>query len=265
MILAETEYRRSRLVALLRRLLPALGLGLLLLIAAWPRLTPLWERIRAGFPAIDLRDAQELRMMNPRYAGLDRHGRPFVVTAAIGRQVPKHQDLMSLQMPRAELKTNNGARIVVTARTGIYQQQTQLLDLFGEVVLVHQNGTRFVTDRARINGAGETAEGNDPVAGQGPSGRITAQGFRIFDKGDTIVFTGRSDALLRAAPHSATASAPAALPAPVAQAAAQVAAAAAHDRAVAAHHQHASARRHASAQRHRGHARRRAQHPRGRR
>ncbi len=36
-------------------------------------------------------------MVNPRYAGADRTGRPFVVTAASGRQVPDRQDLMSLR------------------------------------------------------------------------------------------------------------------------------------------------------------------------
>src|SRR5262249_20914196 len=75
-------------VALLKRGLPAVGVLLLLLIAVWPQLTPIWERMRFAFPAIDLRDARELRMLNPRYAGMDRSGRPYVVTAAVGHQVP---------------------------------------------------------------------------------------------------------------------------------------------------------------------------------
>src|SRR5262249_53812566 len=71
----------SRRVAMLKRVLPATGVALLLLIAIWPRLTPLIERMRLVFPAIDLREARELRMIDPRYAGTDRQGRPFVVTA----------------------------------------------------------------------------------------------------------------------------------------------------------------------------------------
>ncbi len=125
------DQRHSRRVALLKRVLPAVGIGLMLLIAAWPRLTPLWERMRLAFPAIDLREARELRMINPRYAGSDRLGRPYVVTAAVGRQVPDRQDLMSLEAPRADIKTHSGADVAVTAATGIYQSQAQLLDLFG--------------------------------------------------------------------------------------------------------------------------------------
>ena len=211
--------RHSRRVALLKRVLPAIGLALLLLIAVWPRLAPLWERMRLAFPAIDLREARELQMVNPRYAGADRLGRPFVVTAASGRQVADRQDLMSLRAPRADIKTHGGAAITITATTGIYQSQTQLLDLMNDVTLLHQNGTRFVTTAARVDGAANTAEGDAPVEGHGPSGDIKAQGFRILDKGDTIVFTGRSDALLKAAKTQTARRPPAPLPAPVVAAA----------------------------------------------
>lgn len=211
----------SRRVALLKRTLPTIGIVLLLLIAIWPRLTPLWERIR--FPAIDIRDARELRMLSPRYAGTDRLGRPYVVTAAVGHQVPDRQDLMSLERARADLKSHSGADIVVTADTGVYQSQTQLLDLFGNVTVTHENGTRFVTNTARLDNAHNAAQGDDPVEGHGPSGDIKSQGFRIYDKGDTVIFTGKSDAILKGAKMTAGNSAkPPTVPPAVAVTAARV-------------------------------------------
>jgi len=214
--------RHSRRVALLKRVLPATGVALLLLIAMWPRLAPLWDRMRLAFPAIDLREARQLRMLNPHYSGVDRLGRPFVVTAAVGRQVPDRQDLMSMEGPRAEMQIHRDVNIVVTAATGIYQSPVQLLDLFGQVTLVHQNGTRFVTDTARVDVANGTAEGSDPVVGRGPSGDVNAAGFQILGQGDTIIFTGKSDMLLRAAAPGAAKRAPAGLPAPVASLATRV-------------------------------------------
>jgi lipopolysaccharide export system protein LptC len=219
---AGQDDRYSRRVVLLKRVLPVIGLALLLLITLWPRFAPLWERMRLGFPAIDLRDARELRMLNPRYLGTDRLDRPFVITAASGRQVPNRQDLMSLETPRADMKTHGGADVVVTSATGIYQSQGQLMDLFGEVTLLHQNGTRFVTDAARLDIAHNAAQGDDPIEGHGPSGDVKAQGFRIFDKGDTILFTGRSDMLLRGAKLVPGASQPAALPPAIAATAVRV-------------------------------------------
>ena len=219
---AASDNRHSRRVALLKRVLPAVGVAMLLLIAMWPRLAPLWERMRLAFPAIDLREARQLRMVNPHYSGLDRLGRPFVVTAAIGRQVPDRQDLMSLEAPRADMKIHRDVDIVITAATGVYQSPVQLLDLFGEVTLVHQDGTRFVTDAARVDAANGTAEGHDPVIGHGPSGDVAAAGFQILGKGDTIVFTGKSDLLLKGAAGAAAKREPPALPPPVASLATRV-------------------------------------------
>jgi len=219
--------RYSRRVAVLKRILPVVGVTLLALVAIWPRLVPLLDSVRFGLPVIDLREAHELRMLNPRYAGVDRFNRPFVVTSAIGRQAPDREDLMSLEHPRAEMTAHNGALIVVTAATAMYQSQAQLLDLFGDVNLVHENGTRFVTNTAHVDVAADTAVGYDPVTGHGPSGDVTAQGFRVFDKGDTIVFTGKSNLLLRGTkPNVHPAVAPATLPAEVAETAAMLEAAA---------------------------------------
>jgi lipopolysaccharide export system protein LptC len=219
--------RYSRRVALLKRVLPIIGGALLLLVAAWPRLSPLLDSVRLGFAAIDLREARELKMLDPRYAGIDRLNRPYVVTAAIGRQVPNHNNLMSLEQPRAVMTVHGGAKVVLTAATGIYQSQTQLLDLFGGVTLTHQNGTRFVTRRAHADFSDNTAAGHDPIEGHGPAGDIWGQGFRILDKGDTIVFTGRSHSILIGSRPAKATRPPPALPVAVAKTAAQIEAAAA--------------------------------------
>jgi hypothetical protein len=180
--------------------------------------------MRVGFAAIDLREARELRMLNPRYAGTDRLGRPFVVTAAVGRQDPSRQDLMSLDQPRGEIVLHSGGTMTATGLTGIYQSGAQILDLFEDINLVHTNGTRFVTQTARLDLAHDTAEGHDPVEGHGPSGDIEAQGFQILDKGVTILFLGKSDLLLQGA-HPGTAPAqPPQLPVAVANTATAAAA-----------------------------------------
>jgi lipopolysaccharide export system protein LptC len=213
--------RYSRRVAMMKLALPAIGIGLLLMVTIWPRVAPLFDRLR--FAAIDLKEARELRMINPRYAGTDRSGHPFVVTAAVGRQVPARNDLMALDQPRADLKSHSGATIVVTADSGVYQSQTQFLDMFGNVTLTHENGTKIVTNSARLDVANNAAEGHDPIEGHGPSGDIKAQGFQALDKGDIVIFTGKSDLWLRSSKSgTAPGPQPAAVPPPVAQAATQI-------------------------------------------
>jgi len=211
--------RYSRRVALMKVTLPAIGIGLLLLVTIWPRVAPLFDRLR--FAAIDLKEARELRMINPRYAGTDRSGHPFVVTAAVGRQVPARDDVVSLDGVKADMQSHSGAKITVTADSAVYQTQTQYLDLFGHVTVVHENGTTIVTPSARLDVANNAAEGHDPVEGHGPSGDLSAQGFQIIDKGDIVVFTGRTNLLLKSAKATAPPPPPP-MPAAVTQAAAQI-------------------------------------------
>jgi lipopolysaccharide export system protein LptC len=212
--------RYSRRVALLKVALPAIGGALLLLVVVWPRVAPLFERFR--FAAIDLREARELRMINPRYAGTDRNGRPFVVTAAVGRQVPQRDDVMAFDEPVANLQTHSGAKIVVSADSGVYQTQTQFLDVFGNVTMTQEDGSTFKTASARFDVVNSAGEGHQPVEGHGPRGDIAGQGFQIIDKGDIVIFTGQSSALFKSPREQTPAPPPAAVPAPVAQAAAQL-------------------------------------------
>ena len=214
--------RYSRRVALLRLLLPAIGVALLLLVAAWPRLRPLIESVGLGAPAIDLRAARELTMVDPRYNGLDRSNRPYTVTAAVARQIPDRTDLLALKTPKARMMMAHGDPVFVTGAEGIYQSQAQLLDLSGGVDLVRRDGTRFRTATAHLDFADNTADGDDRVVGHGPQGDITGQGFRIRDKGNTVIFTGRSTVLLDSGKPARPGSAPAALPPAVVRTAAAI-------------------------------------------
>src|SRR5439155_23300111 len=124
--------------------------------------------------------------------------------------------------PRAMMTVYGGASVSVTAATGVYQSQAQLLDLFEDINLLRQDGTRFVTRRAHLNVSDNTAEGHEPVEGHGPSGDIAGEGFVILSKGETIIFTGQSSLVLRGVKTDAPAPAPPALPAEVERLAAQI-------------------------------------------
>src|ERR1700722_17969174 len=189
--------RYSRFVFLAKRMLPVVAIGLLLLIAAWPRLQATFAPLRVMAPRLDLSEARDLRMVSVHYTGIDRENRPYVVTADVARQTPKVDDLISLEKPKADLATQSGGWLELDSLTGIYQPQPQLLDLFGEVALFQDKGNEFHSDSAHIDMAQGTAEGHDPVTGQGPFGNIQAEGFRILDRGATILFTGHTYLVLR--------------------------------------------------------------------
>src|SRR6185312_11930681 len=133
--------------------LPAVAIALLLLVVAWPRLQAGLDHLRLSFTRLDLSDARDLRMVNARFSGIDKRHRPFTLTADVARQMPERNDLMALEGPKGDITLQNGAWLALTAYTGVYLTQGQLLDLFGD---------------------------------------ITSEGFRLLDHGQTIIFTGKA-------------------------------------------------------------------------
>lgn len=182
----------SRFVNLMKFLLPAVAVGLLLLVVAWPRIQAGIDHLRLSFTRLDLTEARDLRMVNARFSGIDKSHRPYVLTADVARQMPDHNDLMALEGPKGDITLQSGAWLAITAYTGVYLTQGQLLDLFGDVKLFHDRGYELTTDTAHVDMTRGTAEGNDPVQGQGVFGDIASQGFRLLDHGQTIIFTGKA-------------------------------------------------------------------------
>jgi len=188
-------HRYSRFVAWMKVALPAAAMALLLLVVVWPRIQSAVEHI-SKLPRIDFSQARDLRMVNLHYAGKDRHNRPFTVTAEGARQRPEVDDLVELEGPKADLTTESDTWFALTAYSGLYRPQSQLLDLFGSVEVFQDKGNEFTTDSAHVDMAKGSAEGDDPIEGHGTFGSIKAEGFRIENQGDVIIFKGRTQLLL---------------------------------------------------------------------
>ncbi len=194
-----TVRRYSRFVALTKWLLPTIAVVLLLLVVSWARIRVAIDAMHFGAVHLDLTEARNLRMVGARYAGIDKENRPFVVTAETATQTPQNGNLVSLDAPKADLTTTSGSWLELAGRSGIYQPDGQLLDLTGDVELFQDKGNEFHSASARIDMATGLAEGKEPIEGQGPFGHVTADGFRMLNRGDTIMFTGHTR--LDLAPH----------------------------------------------------------------
>lgn len=191
--------RYSRFVGIAKRILPATALALLLLVAVWPRIQGAIDGMHfARMPKIDVSQARQVRMVDPHYTGVDRDNRPFVVTADAASQMPRVDDAISLDAPKADLTTNTGNWDELTAYVGLYQPQQQRLDLFGNVELYQDKGNALHSDSVTINMAQGTAVSHDPVEGDGTFGHVKAQGLRILDRGQTMIFTGHASLDLNA-------------------------------------------------------------------
>lgn len=195
--------RYSRFVGWAKLVLPLGAGGLLLALAAWPYLSSGFDRLRQVFPKLDSAQVRDLRMVNPRYSGVDKEKRPFTLTADTARQNTENSDLVGLEVPKADIMTKEGTWVVVTSKTGIYQPDNHFLDMFDDVTMFHDKGYQFHTARARVDLDAGTAEGDQPADGVGPAGTIKGEGFRILKRGETVLFTGKSKLVMNAATSEA--------------------------------------------------------------
>ena len=63
--------------------------------------------------------------------------------------------------------------------------------------LFHDGGYEIATSRARIDLAKNSAEGNEPVVGQGPDTELSGEGFRVHNRGERVIVTGQSRLVIR--------------------------------------------------------------------
>lgn len=182
-------------MALAKRVLPLAALGLLATIALWPEFESAAERGRIAFRQAGQVSPSTLHLVNPRYQGVDDQNRPFTVTAATAVQAAS-EEVVDLDVPRADMLLTDGGWIYLEARHGRYDKPRNHLDLAGTVTVHHADGTQFTTARAALDLQAGAAEGDDPVAAQGPFGNLTAEGFRLRDRGQVVVFTGRARVVL---------------------------------------------------------------------
>ncbi len=183
----------SRLVAAMKMLLPAIALCLIALVVIWPQLL---QTDVLGGPRIVSSDADTLRVAKPRYVGVDEQDRPFEIIADAARQESESADEVHLVGPQADMMTESGAWMTLTASTGLWHKREEVVDLGGGVAVFHEAGHQLASDTARINLGDGTAESDDPTSGQSPGGNVSGEGFRLYDRGARIVFTGKAKAVL---------------------------------------------------------------------
>ncbi len=186
----------SRFVQMMKFLLPAVAVLLIALILVWPYLKTEDIRFRISFAALTADQTEDPSMVNPRYLGIDKDNQSYSITADLARKLAQGSMIVELEMPKADITLEDGSWLVVTAKNGVFKRTEKTLNLIGAVNLYHDSGYEFRTAKARIDLAKGIADGDTPIRGQGPFGDLQAEGFRLIDKGKTIIFTGKSKLVL---------------------------------------------------------------------
>lgn len=176
--------RWSRFVRMMRWFLPAVAVLLVAALIAWP--------LVFGGTAGMRRDGGELVMNKPRYTGTTEDSTAYTVEAEAARHVggDEASARVELTKPFAGVTLSDGSYLGLRAAAGLLDQAARSLSLTGGVQLFSDQGYRLETATAELSGDSRRAWGDSPVAGWGPRAKLSATGFRIEDKGETLIFTG---------------------------------------------------------------------------
>lgn len=175
----------TRLVRVLRWVLPALMLGLFGLLGAFV----VAEAMRSA--AARPRDMPtEIRMVNPHFVGRDDQGREFNLSARQATRDDADMQRVLLQAPVMKLGVGTPQLKTLTSDRGVYQENTRLLHLFGHVHVDDSAASTIATDEALVDTKAGTVTGVSPIAASSPSGQVQAGRYTASENGGHVVLSG---------------------------------------------------------------------------
>ncbi len=190
--------RHSRLVRILRVVIP---IGCVLAVIGplvWIFYNPL-RLIRADVSvgAVTI-SGSKITMQAPKLTGFKRDNRAYVVNASSAVQDPRKPNLVELHdlVSNIELADNGWAKL--QAAFGVYDSQTEKLQLEKEVHLRTNSGYDVRTVAARIDFKSGHVVSQNPVKVTMETGTIDANSMEILDNGKEIIFDGNVVSVFRA-------------------------------------------------------------------
>lgn len=132
-----------------------------------------------------------LLLNKPRFTGVLKDGRAFLITADHAERDAKDQNLVRLTTPVLVRGYGAPNPSQATAKTGVYREAEHTLLLSQDVKITSAEGYDFNAPQALIDMRTGEVSGDSGIAGSGPRGSTQANSYNVTDKGDRVVLKGR--------------------------------------------------------------------------
>lgn len=145
------------------------------------------DRFTLSYSTVEV-GKQQPAMSKPRLQGVDDNQQPYTVTAdqAI-QQDADHVDLTKLQ---ADISLKDGSWVNIIANSGAMNVTGKTIDLKGNVQMYHDSGVTFITEAAMVDFGNGMITGDSQINGQGGTGTLRADSFKIWSKQKVLRFNG---------------------------------------------------------------------------
>lgn len=183
--------RHSRLVRFLRFAVPMVVVVSMAAIVAISIFNPF--RYLSKLP-LEIGDivvsGTKITMETPHLSGFSQDGRPYELWAKTATQDLTNPNRVELQTLRAKVLTQDQSTIIMDARDGVFNTQTQLLNLRNDVYLHNSAGNEAWMTQADVDIGKGTVFSDEPVDVKWLGGKVRGQRLRITGNGELVRFEG---------------------------------------------------------------------------
>ena len=174
-----------------------ISISIVILIFLAIKITPTKTNIQSTVSFENERFSSASQILSkPLFMGLDKKKKPFKVSALRATRYNNNQDEFNLEKPMGEIETNS-EKFFMNGDFGVYNKKSQLLTVEGDVNLTDKISLEFKTSKAFFDFKKEILFSNTDVIGRKRHSLIKAEVFKILNKKNKIIFTGKSKLILR--------------------------------------------------------------------
>ncbi len=184
--------RHTRLVAILRKALPALAV---LVLAAYFVSTQLSVKVGIGDMTASIDGIEvtggNLRMINPKLKGTDKRNGAYVVTADYADQDVKNPKIVKLNALKADLSNPSGTWSRMTATRGVFNSNAERLVMQDKIDISTSSGLTGELTHATLDMKTQTLRSHRPVFFQTEGGTVRANALTYRSADSSLTFRGK--------------------------------------------------------------------------
>ena len=188
----QTAERHTRLVANLRKVLPALAVLVLATYFISSRLAVGVSvgDMTASVSGIEIADGN-LRMVNPKFEGADKEKGRYVIGADYADQDVRKPNLIKLHAIKADLADKDGGWSRMTAARGLFDNKTGRLVMRDGINIATSSGVSGELARASLDTKNQVLRSHNPVSFVLPNGTVRANALTYDAAKSTLIFRGK--------------------------------------------------------------------------
>ena len=150
------------------------------------------EKVYNDF-SYDESDFQSFKQVlhKPTFMGIDKKNQPFKVMANKAIRLKQEPNIFNLEKPTGEINSGK-EKFFLSGDEGIFNKSVDQLKVRGNVKFNDGDNMTFTTSEMYFDFKKEVLSGDKRVNGKKNNSVIISEGFKIFNNGEQIFFTGKT-------------------------------------------------------------------------